>query len=176
MSRFANICTCVDRFFVFVLTCDWLCWKQSIHIVVAGSKSGKFSQFMPGFGTGRPPMSSANLSASVTIPVFRSANRSITPTTPLPIAAGISEREAAVVLDPRAKTAKAAIQPTTRQFEGDVVVGLVDISKGNGDVFLDRIAELLAKRNTGKVGVSALADASLRVQFHKTSSCIFISM
>ena len=52
-----------------------------------------------------------------------------------------------VVLDPTAERSPSARTLTARpaSLEGRVV-GLLDISKARGDVFLDRLAELLAER------------------------------
>ena len=53
--------------------------------------------------------------------------------------------ESSVLLDPTAETAPAARPraPRPASLEG-LTVGLLDISKPRGDVFLDRLAELLA--------------------------------
>ena len=55
--------------------------------------------------------------------------------------------ESSVLLDPTAETAPAARPraPRPASLEG-LTVGLLDISKPRGDVFLDRLAELLARR------------------------------
>ena len=52
-----------------------------------------------------------------------------------------------VVLDPTGERAPAARQRVERpaSLEGKTV-GLLDISKARGDVFLDRLADLLSKR------------------------------
>ena len=55
--------------------------------------------------------------------------------------------ESSVLLDPTAETAPAARPraPRPASLEG-LTVGVLDISKPRGDVFLDRLAELLAGR------------------------------
>ena len=54
---------------------------------------------------------------------------------------------ASVVLDPAGERRPASRQRTVRKesLEG-LTVGLLDISKPRGDVFLDRLAELLTER------------------------------
>jgi hypothetical protein len=52
-----------------------------------------------------------------------------------------------VVLDPTAGKAAAGLQPAGRLSALDgATVGLLDISKPRGDVFLNRLEELLAER------------------------------
>ncbi len=52
-----------------------------------------------------------------------------------------------VVLDPTAGKAAASLQPADRVASIDgLTVGLLDISKPRGDVFLDRLADLLVER------------------------------
>lgn len=56
-------------------------------------------------------------------------------------------RTSTVVLDPTGELAPAARSLTARPGSLDgKVVGLLDISKARGDVFLDRLAELLTER------------------------------
>lgn len=80
-----------------------------------------------------------------------------------------------VVLDPTSERSPghrpAAPRPTT--LDG-LVVGLVDISKPRGDVFLDRVESLLAKRNVALMRFSKPtharpAPADLRYEI--TSNC-----
>lgn len=52
-----------------------------------------------------------------------------------------------VVLDPTAGKAAAALQPAARVASLDgLTVGLLDISKPRGDVFLNRLEELLSEK------------------------------
>lgn len=53
-----------------------------------------------------------------------------------------------ILLDPTAERAPAvrALHPRPATLEG-LVVGILDISKARGNIFLDRVAELLAARD-----------------------------
>lgn len=55
-----------------------------------------------------------------------------------------------ILLDPTAERAPAvrALQPRPATLEG-LIVGILDISKARGNIFLDRIAEKLSARGVG---------------------------
>ena len=111
---------------------------ESIHIIVAGAAAGKFSMFCPGFGVGRAPMPSANLSRPVTRTV-QCPTQPVTTTGPGPSA---SEH---VVLDPTSEQDVPIFNPTKRTGQIGGTVGLLDISKPGGSIVLARLAEKLTQ-------------------------------
>ena len=102
---------------------------EAIHVVVCGGDAGKFTMVCAGFGAGAPGMPTSRLSLPTSQPI---ENLSLS-STPLP---------AGAVLDPRSDPAAAErppkrLAPRTGALRGPV--GLLDISKGGGKVFLDGV-------------------------------------
>ena len=59
----------------------------------------------------------------------------------------MTDRSVIVVLDPTGETSPAGVPRAERPLSLDgKVVGLLDITKARGDVFLDRVAERLGER------------------------------
>lgn len=59
----------------------------------------------------------------------------------------VARSQPMVVMDPTAGRTAAAVEPAARVASLDgLTVGLLDISKPRGDVFLDRLEERLAER------------------------------
>ena len=109
--------------------------EESFHIIVAGAPAGKFTSFMPGFGVGVPPMSTAHLSAPVSRKV--AAPPTVIETTAVPY-----DEDESVIVDPMGESKVVKFRPTKRT--GSLkIVGFMDISKPKGDQILDRIGELL---------------------------------
>lgn len=111
---------------------------DSFHIVVAGAPAGKFSAFLPGFGIGKPPMPTANLS----VPVSKKVEAPIAASALLPFPPS-SDQRVLHILNPCSELAAAALTRTPRVGTIVGTVGLLDISKQGGAVLLDRIEALL---------------------------------
>jgi hypothetical protein len=111
----------------------------SFHIVIAGGPAGKFSSFMPGFGLGVPPMSTAHLSSPVSRKVLLS-----------PVAAAqeqvFANEPENVIVNPKAITSIQSFKPAKRSGKRGNVIGLLDISKPKSDQVLDRIGSLVKAR------------------------------
>ena len=102
---------------------------ESIHVVVCGGDAGKFSMVCAGFGAGKPGMAAHRMSVPVSRPVAA-------------LEPGPGALPDGAVLDPRgAKPPPLALAPRSGRLEG--AVGLLDISKGGGKVFLDGIEAFL---------------------------------
>lgn len=118
---------------------------DSIHVVVAGGGAGKFSMFMPGFGLGKPPRPTANLSKPVTRQVERPAKQIPKPA-PAP-----SMVEHLVLLDPTSEQVITEFVPAKRNGRLSGTIGLVDISKPGGDTLLSRLGDRLSSTYPGVV-------------------------
>ena len=102
---------------------------ESIHVAVCGGDAGKFSMVCAGFGAGKPGMAAHRMSVPVSRPVAA-------------LEPGPGALPDGAVLDPRgAKPPPLALAPRSGRLEG--AVGLLDISKGGGKVFLDGIEAFL---------------------------------
>jgi len=107
---------------------------DSLHVIVAGSGAGKFSSFMPGFGTG-PELSTGGFASS---PVTKSVDAAV---------AMPEERQQEVVakpddellLDPRAASRARLSLAIRGGLDAGSVVGLLDISKYRSSDFLDAL-------------------------------------
>jgi hypothetical protein len=114
--------------------------EDSFHVVVAGGPAGKFTSFMPGFGIGVPPMSTAHLSNPV--------SRAVVPGVEGVDYASIydpSEIES-VIVNPKSSAEIAAFKPAKRSGKMGKVIGFMDISKPKSDQVLERIAELIKQK------------------------------
>ncbi|KAH8055711.1 hypothetical protein JL722_8057 [Aureococcus anophagefferens] len=102
---------------------------ESIHVAVCGGAAGKFSMICAGFGAGKPGMAAHRMSVPVSRPVAA-------------LEPGTGNLPDGAVLDPRGATPPPlALAPRSGRLEG--AVGLLDISKGGGKVFLDGIEAFL---------------------------------
>lgn len=105
---------------------------ESFQIVVAGGDAGKFSSFMPGFGVGKAPMPTANMSRPVTELVEpRPVSLDSLPTLSA-VGAGASE-----ILDPSGELPGARLTLARRTGQIPGPVALMDISKSRGSELLD---------------------------------------
>ena len=137
---------------------------ESLHLIVAGGNAGKFSSFCAGFGVGRPPRPTANLSVAssklIDPPVLErpthdsSAARKSLAAALGTITVGNRAGVGHLLIDPRGfkgptTTTGAIARPTSLATEADaaeggrVTVGLLDISKPGGSVLLDELEKKL---------------------------------
>ena len=132
---------------------------DSLHIVVAGAGAGKFSSFCAGFGVGRPPRPTANLSVACSRAV--EPPPAAPPTAAPPAGRGtISELStialagaAEPLIDPRGfrgptSTLAAAVRPGSLEGAAGgkpapLTLGLLDISKNGGATLLDELERKL---------------------------------
>lgn len=110
---------------------------ESFHILVAGGPAGKFSMFIPGFSAARPPHPFARLS----VPVHRQIR---TPPASMKTGAPVCATPH-VLLDPTGETAVTRLQLTKRTGSLSGTIGLMDISKGGGAVFFNRMSQLIKR-------------------------------
>jgi hypothetical protein len=142
---------------------------SSIHIVVAGSRAGKFSCVMPGFGAGTSE-AMKKLSSCVTKPI-RPAPRNMAENVKALARAVFGDAVAAPesdgsgenrsICDPRgqctmpqmvqAPRSNISIMQGTSGGAGAGVLGLLDISKPGGSMFFDRLAVLMKARGVTRI-------------------------
>lgn len=119
---------------------------ESLHIVVAGADAGKFSAFVPGFGIGESPRSTARMSSAVSVEVRPTVGHAQWPL-PEP------ESSEHIVVSPQGeldhKMLALAERKGVRALEEGCTVGLMDINKHNGDKVLDRLEATLRSRFPG---------------------------
>uniref|UniRef100_A0A7S3V056 UGSC-like domain-containing protein n=1 Tax=Aplanochytrium stocchinoi TaxID=215587 RepID=A0A7S3V056_9STRA len=120
---------------------------RSLYIVVTGGEAGKFSSFCPGFGVGKPGMPTYGLSKGVTKPV----QDSLTASQVLNRFEELKVEKFAPIIDEiyLGNTKKKESFPiSARSGISDMkgTIGLVDISKPMGSIFLDRMQERFEKQ------------------------------
>eukprot|EP00746_Dinoflagellata_sp_MGD_P044404 gnl/MRDRNA2_/MRDRNA2_208364_c0_seq1.p1 gnl/MRDRNA2_/MRDRNA2_208364_c0~~gnl/MRDRNA2_/MRDRNA2_208364_c0_seq1.p1 ORF type:complete len:245 (+),score=42.88 gnl/MRDRNA2_/MRDRNA2_208364_c0_seq1:3-737(+) len=102
---------------------------ESIKIVVAGAAAGKFSSYMPGFGVGKPGMSTADMSKPVTMAI---EPRPVALDCPLASITGAGD-----ILNPTSEIAGTLLNLARRPGIIQGPVALMDISKARGSELLD---------------------------------------
>lgn len=114
---------------------------NSLHILVAGGPAGKFSAFVPGFGSSPPGVD------RVCFPVTRRVEDAVQ----LPPADATAPDDGTLV-DPRDWAEVSVALATRPEIRDGDVIGLVDIGKRKGDEFLDALeAQLQATYPTAKL-------------------------
>eukprot|EP00939_MAST-03C_sp_MAST-3C-sp1_P001802 g1802.t1 len=121
--------------------------ENSIHIIVSGSRAGKFSCVMPGFGTathGKMKISRAVTTIVDPAPPRAAANaQSLVPTM-----ATASSRS---IIDPRGSCEMSRFHQAPRTGYIPKTVGLMDISKPGGAWYFDKIERLLKRAGVNVV-------------------------
>ena len=116
----------------------------ALHVVVAGGRAGKFSSVCMGFGVGKPPAPTANLSraCSAAVEPAPSALDAAPDAAALPPA----EHSLATLVNPTSRNEAVPLVPAKRLGTLDdatLTVGLLDISKAGGAILLDRLQRRL---------------------------------
>lgn len=167
---------------------------ESFVVVVTGGSAGKFSAFAPGFGVGRPPRATAHMSRPVSVAVEPAppalaavggggagggsepcggemGAAAYLPTPPPPL----------TLVDPTGEMDAPPLEPAPRSAGLGGCVALVDISKANGSLFLDRIEGMLSRdrivtRRYSKATFSRPMSANLRAEIARTCSCAVVAL
>lgn len=122
---------------------------DSFLVVVAGAEAGKFTAFMPGFGIGKPPMPTANLSTAV--------SRKVPPSRPPTRFPSHGASGGGALMDPCGASTVVPFELASRVgkraalLAAGATVALIDISKQRGGELLDHIARLLLRHNPGVI-------------------------
>jgi len=122
--------------------------SRSFHVIVAGGGAGKFSAFFPGFGVGHEgPLAHMNRPVSRKVGAAPGVEQQKARLSAFLLNESGAEdskesTNSRMIVNPTGKTMKSLkLAARTGKIAGPIA--LLDISKGNGDVLLDRIEELL---------------------------------
>mmetsp|Transcript_13434 Transcript_13434/g.17503 ORF Transcript_13434/g.17503 Transcript_13434/m.17503 type:complete len:484 (-) Transcript_13434:712-2163(-) len=118
---------------------------SSFRIVVTGGEAGKFSSFCPGFGVGKPGMPTYALSKAVS----RRVNNPMTQEDVQKRFNYLEGKISSSLVSEIYGTGEKESFPICRRSNEEQLkgtIGLVDISKHNGVLYLDRFQELLEEK------------------------------
>ena len=151
---------------------------KSLHVVVAGADAGKFSAFCPGFGVGRPPLSMAKLSSPVTMLVDSEVG--VTAKAKAELLSG--PQPETTLVDPTSDRCVVPRAPVQRLGKLRGTVALIDISKPQGSILLDRVQSTLvattavATKRYCKPTFSRPAPTALCELIRNECSCAIIAL